>query len=480
MLDALIPFCFITITMGGSVYLFGDTSSSGPNQAALLSSAALAIAIGMKNGLSWKDMEAGLLKGIELSLKPILILILVGALIGVWIASGTVPYLILLGTAILAPEWFYAATCLICAIVALSIGSSWTVAGTLGVAFIGAGQALNLDLAITAGAVISGAYFGDKMSPLSDSTNLAAASTETDLFAHIRHMIWTSVPALLLAMIGFLLASPSMATPGTIAQLDSLGTSMTGLFNLSFWCLIPPLVLLILSIRRIPPLPALAAGIAAGILVAVFVQTDTVRANDPTGSGSILAILAGIWVALFDGFQVEIAHQQTANLLQRGGMSSMLNTIWLIFCAMAFGGVMEAAGLLRRLITGILSGVRSTFGLLARTMGTSILTNMLAADQYMAVVMPGRIYRQPYTEAGLKSENLSRALEDSGTLTSVLVPWNTCGAFISATLGVATIEYLPYCYFNLLSLAISFVYSLTGLTILREPVTGHPGLDKTP
>lgn len=452
------------LSLGTSVYLFGDSSSSGPNQIALLFSVAVVILIGMKNGHSWESMEKGMLNGIQLSLKPILILFLVGALIGVWILSGTVPYLILLGMNIISPDWFYAAVCLICAIVSLCIGSSWTVAGTIGIAAIGAAQALDLSLSITAGAIISGAYFGDKMSPLSDSTNLTAAATETNLFDHIKHMMWTSIPAILIALIGYSLI-PGADGASSTTQMQELTTNLNALFDLSIWCLLPPLVLLLMSLRRLPPLPTLTAGLVAGILVILILQPDASRSNAPAGSE--LALLTGLWVSMFDGYTAEVTHVASRDLLHRGGMISMLNTVWLIICAMAFGGVMEASGILQKLINSMLKSVRGVTGLIVSTMGTSFATNILAADQYIAIVMPGRIYSKPFNDAGLKSQNLSRALEDSGTMTSALIPWNTCGAFMATTLGVATLAYLPFCFFNLLSPLISIIYAVTGYTILK-------------
>ncbi len=458
---ALIPVIFLLAGLSGGVYLFGNESSAGPNQIALLFAAAIAALVGVYNGYSWRDIEKGILQSLGLVLKAVLILLLVGALIGSWTAAGTIPYLVIVGAQILTPEWFYPSVCLICAIVALSIGSSWTTAGTIGVASMGIALTLGLSLPITAGAVISGAYFGDKMSPLSDTTNLAAATAETNLFDHIQHMMWTSVPALILALAGFSLLSLAAEQAGGAGNLTEMAAIILEHFNLSIWSLAPLLLLLGLSLRRIPPLPALSAGILAGLLIAIGLQADAMRIN---GDGNLIS---GLWIALFHGYVVTIPHEAAGQLLNRGGMSSMLNTIWLILCAMVFSGVMETTGLLRRLARGILVGVRNAAGLIAGTMVSSVLVNILAADQYMAVVTPGRIYRQSYEDQGLKPVNLSRTLEDSGTLTSVLVPWNTCGAFMAGTLGVATLSYAPFCLFNLLSPLLSLIYAVTGFTIYR-------------
>ncbi|MCG6116581.1 MAG: Na+/H+ antiporter NhaC [Aquimonas sp.] len=468
MLQALTPLLFLIAALATSVYLYADDSSYGANQIALLLAGGIAALVGLYNGLRWDDVQQAIVRGISIATPALLILLAVGALIGTWILSGTVPTLIVYGLELLHPSFFYPAACLICALVAVAIGSSWTVAGTLGVALMGVASGLDMSPAITAGAIISGAYFGDKMSPLSDTTNLAPAAAGGELFAHVRHMAWTTVPAFVIALVAFtavgLTASPSAAG----ADFGDLGAIMGAHFNLGLHLLIPMVVVFGMAIRRVPAYPTILIGALLGALFAVLFQADRVvelAANDALSRP--MALLSGAWKALFDGYSAETGNAAVDSLISRGGMSSMLNTVWLILCAMAFGAVMETAGLLERLIRGVLTLARSTGSLIASTIATAFGCNLVAADQYMAIVLTGRLFKPEYEKRGLAPENLSRALEDGGTLTSPLVPWNTCGAYMAATLGVATLEYLPYVFFNLVSPVLAGVLAYAGYKILR-------------
>ncbi len=471
LIEALLPVALLVTLLACSVAVFGEDASYGPNQIALLLCAAVAGVLALRRGIRWPELQDGIVTGITIALPAMLILLMVGALIGAWILSGTVPYVILISTNLLSPQWFYPAVCLICAMVSLSIGSSWTTAGTIGVALIGAGQALGLSPAITAGAIISGAYFGDKMSPLSDTTNLAAAVSRADLFEHIRHMTFTAVPAIIVALILFTLIGRGSAD-GESDLSAMLQAELGAEFRLSILSLLPLLILVILSARRYPPLPVLALGAVVGALIGVILQFDAAVALAPEGMHGLAAALTGAWIALFDGYQSSSGNEDITSLLNRGGMSSMLNTIWLILCAMTFGGVMERSGLLQRLLEAMLTFVRGTASLLMTTLGTSFLGNVLAADQYMAIAVPGRLFERAYQDRGLSPLNLSRSLEDGGTLTSVLVPWNTCGAFMAATLGVATFTYLPFCFFNLAAVGFALLWANTGVGLIRDPKVG--------
>lgn len=466
LLDALLPVAFLVIMLAASVYLYGADSSYGANQIALLLAAGVAVIIGLKNGLDWDQMESGIVHSIGISMGAMLILLSVGALIGTWILSGTVPTLIHYGIEILHPSIFYAAACLISAIVALSIGSSWTTAGTLGVALIGVASGLGLSPAIAAGAIISGAYFGDKMSPLSDTTNLAPAVAGSELFSHIRHMMWTTIPSILLALAIFLVmgltATPDQSSVAFGQSMDAMKES----FDLGWHLLIPLAVVMTLAIRRWPAFPTMMIGALLGGVFAIIFQPDTVKAlaGDANLSGP-MALISGMWTALFNGYTANTGVEAVDALLSRGGMSSMLNTIWLILCAMTFGGAMERAGLLERLVRGTLKLARSTGSLIAATLGTSVGTNIIAADQYIAIVLPGRLYREEFERRGLAPVNLSRAIEDAGTITSPLIPWNTCGAYMAATLGVATFAYLPFALFNLINPILAGLYAYWGIKI---------------
>jgi len=465
--DALLPTISLVLMLATSVYLFSDDSSYGANQIALMLCAFIAVAVGMKNGILWSDFEPAIYKGIGLAMSAILILLAVGALIGTWILSGTVPTIIYFGLELMNPSWFYVSACLVCALVSLSIGSSWTVAGTIGVGMIGVAAGLGLSIEITAGAIISGAYFGDKLSPLSDTTNLAPAVVGTDLFAHIQHLLWTTVPSIVLSLVAFAYLGLSHDTATNTAQTQAILSLIDSTYQVSLWLLLPLLVVLLLAWKKVAALPSILIGALLGGVFAVIFQPEVVHAfaNDDSISPA-MALLKGVWIALFDGYQSNTGNETIDSLLSRGGMSSMLNTVWLIISAMTFGAAMEKAGLLARLIEGILSRVHSTAGLVSSTVLTCVGCNIITADQYISIILPGRMYKLEYSRRKLAPVNLSRTLEDSATVTSALVPWNTCGAFMAATLGVATLAYLPYCFFNLLCPLVAIGYATLGIKML--------------
>jgi NhaC family Na+:H+ antiporter len=467
----VVPVLFLIGMLAASVYLFGDGSSGGPNQIALTLSAALAAVIGALNGYSWREIERGIVHGISLSMAAVLILLVVGAVIGSWILAGIVPTMIHYGLAILTPGIFYAAACAICCVVSLATGSSWTTAGTVGVALVGIATAQNLNLGLAAGAIVSGAYFGDKMSPLSDTTNLAPAMAGTDLFTHIRHMMWTTTPSIVLALILFGIVGSLAAAPQDTASMQQIRQALEASFAIRWYLLIPVAVVLTLVVKKVPALPALLIGALLGCLFAVLFQQTTVLAFVGESSFSRpVTLLKGAWMSLYDGYRIASGNEALDSLLTRGGMSSMLSTVWLILSAMSFGAVMETTGMLQRIAAAILGAVRGTGSLIAATLGTSFGMNVLASDQYIAIVLPGRMFREEYARRGLHPKNLSRSLEDAGTLTSPLVPWNTCGAFMAQTLGVATFTYAPFAFFNLINPVVAAVYGFAGFTIAKaEP-----------
>jgi len=469
LLEALLPVVALVALLGASVAAFGDAATAGPTQVSLLVAAGMAGVSGVRRGIAWQALQDGIAQAIGVAIPALLILLLVGALIGSWILSGTVPYLILLGATWLAPAWFYAGACLICALVALSVGSSWSTAGTVGVALMGSAAAMDVSPAITAGAIISGAYFGDKLSPLSETTNLSAAVGQADLFAHIRHMARTTLPAMLLALAAFALLGLGGGHAGDDA-FARIAEILNRRFALGPLTLLPVALLVYLSVRGYPPLPVIALAAVAGLACALALQWPAAVALAPEGLDGAAAALAGCWAALATGYAAESGVAVVDALLNRGGMASMLGTIWLILCALTFGGVMEAAGLLERLVRGLLALARGARGLVVTTLATSLTTNLLAADQYLSIVVPGRLYQPAYQARGLAPVNLSRALEDGGTLTSVLVPWNTCGAYMAATLGVATLDYLPWCLFNLLAFGIAVLWAASGRGIVAAEI----------
>jgi len=466
--QSLFPVLFLVGMLASSVYLFGDGASSGPNQIALILSAAVAAAIGVMNGHAWRDIERGIVHGISLSMAAVLILLVVGAVIGSWILAGIVPTMIYYGLSILTPAVFYAAACAICCVVSVATGSSWTTAGTVGVALIGIATAQDLHLGLAGGAIVSGAYFGDKMSPLSDTTNLAPAMAGTDLFTHIRHMVWTTVPSIVMAVILFGVIGAMSAAPQDTGGMQEIQRALQSQFAIGWYLLVPVALVLTLVVRRVPALPALWIGALVGCLFALaFQQTTVLTYVGETPLPRTVALLKGVWMSLFDGYKLTSGNEALDSLLTRGGMKSMLSTVWLILAAMSFGAVMETTGMLQRIAVAILTTVRGTGSLVAATLATSFGMNVLASDQYIAIVLPGRMFRAEYARRGLHPKNLSRSLEDAGTLTSPLVPWNTCGAFMAQTLGVATFAYAPFAFFNLINPIVALIYGFTGFTIAK-------------
>ncbi|MEQ3683138.1 Na+/H+ antiporter NhaC [Alcanivorax sp.] len=468
LLDALLPIVVLVGLLGSAVYLYGDSASSGPNQIALLVCAGLASLIAFKNGLTWREIETAMIKGISVALGAVLILLSVGALIGTWRLAGIVPSLIYFGLELMNPALFYAAACLICAIIALSIGSSWTVAATVGVALIGVASGLGLSLPVAAGAVVSGAYFGDKISPLSETTNLAPAVAGSELFEHIRLMLWTTVPSIAIALLIFLVMGLNADVAGdTVGRMAPLLQGLESQFDISLLHLIPLLVLLVLALKRMPALPAIFLGALLGGIWALMFQPQAIAVQAGEPAPGWVASLKVVWQTFYQGITVETGDATLNNLLSGGGMASMLNTVWLIICAMTFGAVMEHGGFLARLIEGLLGAVKGAAGLIAATLATCFGSNILTADQYISIIMPGRMFREAYAKQGLAPVNLSRALEDGGTITSPLIPWNTCGAYMQSVLLVPVTDYLFYAFFNLINPVLALVYAWLGVKVLR-------------
>ena len=474
LLDAITPVVILISMLAGTVYVFG-LDSFGPNQVALIMAAAVAAMIGIKNGHSWKEIEQGMIDTIAVSLQSLLILLMVGALIGSWILSGTVPSMIYYGVQLMSPDYFYLTACLVCALLGFSIGSSWTVAGTLGIGLMGIAAALDLSLAASAGAIISGAYFGDKLSPLSETTNLAAAVTSNNLFDHIQHMLWTTIPGFLITLVLFFILGIGSGTNLVIDDIETLQAAMQETFKISPLMLIPMILLLTMAVKKLPALSTLICGTLAGCLFAAVFQWDTViaLANDSSLNEGA-AVFKGLFSSMFLGYSSYTGNASLDALLSKGGMSSMLTTIGLVINAMAFGGAMRRTGLLERLVEAALSRVKSAGDLIVATVGTCIGTNLLAADQYLSIVIPGQMFVKSYEERQLSTINLARTLEDSGTLTSALVPWNTCGAYMSATLGVSTFMYAPFAFFNILCPIIAVIYGYSQIALQEH----RPATDK--
>ena len=468
LLQAASPVLLLVGLLSASVALFGSDSSYGPNQIVLILSAMAAALLGLRLGYSWRTLQDAMVHGVSLAMGAIFILLVVGALIGTWIMSGIVPTMIYYGLQIISPKVFYAAGCIICALVAVASGSSWTTVSTIGIALIGIAAAFGLNLGIAAGAVVSGAYFGDKLSPLSDTTNLAPAMVGTDLFTHIRHMLWTTIPSFVIALTLYALIGAFGPSPDDDVGLQSMLQSLDDTFNIGWHLLLPVLAVLYIIYKKVPAFPALLIGALLGGVFAVVFQQEVVLGyvGEPE-LPRVVALAKGVWMALFTSFVAETNSADLNELLSRGGMESMLNTIWLIVSAMMFGAVLEKTKMLSVLAARVLRTAHSTGRLILATLATSIGTNVVASDQYISIVVPGRMFRAEFERRGLDPRNLSRALEDSGTLTSALVPWNTCGAFMASTLGVATIVYLPFAFFNYICPIISSIYGFTGFSIVK-------------
>ena len=465
-LIASLPILFLVILLAYNVYIYGDDSLGGANQLALLFSAAVASIVGIMYGNNWKSIIEGISKSIKSVTPAIIILLLIGALAGTWLISGIVPTMIYYGLQILSPEIFLFATAIITAIVSLATGSSWSTIATIGIALLGIGQALGLPTGLIGGAIISGAYFGDKMSPLSDTTNLAPAMAGTDLFTHIKYMMYTTIPSFSIALIIFLVLGFNTEVTD-VQNVDGILETLNNSFNITPWLFLVPVLVIFLIIKKVPAIPSLLMGVLLGGVFAILFQTDVLLQITGESSLNFSTYYKSVINAMSSDVAIETGDKQINDLLSTSGMYGMLNTIWLIICAMIFGGVMEVTGLLKRLSEPIINYASSTGGLVATTTGTCIFFNITASDQYLSIVVPGRMFADAYKEKGLAPENLSRTLEDSGTVTSVLVPWNTCGATQSAVLGVATFVYLPYCFFNIISPIMTIAYAYLGIKIRK-------------
>ncbi len=464
-LQALFPILFLIVALFINVRIFGDAALDGSNQIILMLSAGVASIVALRLGYKWKKIRTSIVKSISSALSSIIILLLIGSLAGTWLLSGVVPAMIYYGLQVLNPTIFLVAATIVCAIVSVATGSSWTTAATVGIALIGIGTALGLSPGMVAGAIISGAYFGDKMSPLSDTTNLAPAMVGSDLFTHIRYMAYTTVPSITITLIIFLIIGLTQDSSGTTASTQEILEAINGSFFISPVLFIVPIVVVIMIIRKIPAIPAIMIGaILGGVFAAIF-QPEVVLSVSEYESLSAEAYYVGIMKAFYGDIQIITGQEIVDDLLSSGGMYGMLGTVWLIVSAMIFGGVMEGTGMLKRIAESIISLVNSTGSLVASTAGTCVFFNITASDQYLAIVVPGRMYTDTYKEKGLAPENLSRTLEDSGTVTSALIPWNTCGAYHANVLGVATFAYLPFAFFNLISPFMTIFYAYMGIKI---------------
>lgn len=467
LLLALTPLVVLVLLLALNVLVFGDSGLEGPNQLALLASAAVAAIIGQRQGHSIGVLLEHAYDSIRTAMGAILILLMIGALAATWLLAGIVPAMIHHGLLIIAPGYFLLAAAVASALVSLATGSSWSTAATVGIALMGIGSALGIPAGWVAGAVISGAYFGDKMSPLSDTTNLAPAVAGAELFGHIRYMAVTTVPSLLIALLVFGIAGLFLDAKGDPSGLQEVHTALTERFRIGWWSYLVPAAVIVLIYRKVPALPALFAGTLLGALFALLFQSDLL--HDLAGGASAQALYRTVIGAMGTGVSIGTGNAQVDELLSAGGMAGMMGTVWLILCAMTFGGIMERTGALERITASLTGLVKGEGSLVATTAASCVLTNVSASDQYLSIVVPGRMFAPLFKARGLDPRVLSRTLEDAGTVTSALVPWNTCGAYMATVLGVATIDYLPYAVFNLVSPVMTVLVAVMGYRMLRLP-----------
>jgi Na+:H+ antiporter, NhaC family len=462
--EALIPVFALIGMLAFNVFVFGDSALGGSNQFVLLLGGAVAAIMGFMNKVSYKTMLNEVAENVKSTAGALLILLMVGALAGTWLVSGVIPAMIYYGLQILSPAIFLPATLIICSVISIATGSSWTTSATVGIALIGIGGALGFDLGMVAGAVISGAYFGDKLSPMSDTTNLAPAMAGTDLFTHIRYMTLTTIPTYIITFILFVILGLAFDSDGVV-ETTALLTDIKTAFNINGWLFIVPIVVIGLIIKKTEPLIALLIGTLLGGLFALLFQPNIVLLLSGETKLNFISAYKGVMNAITTKSVIPTDNATLTDLFTSGGMEKMLGTIWLIICAMVFGGIMDAIGALSKISQVLLSLAKSTFGLFASTVGSCLALNITASDQYLAIVVPGKMFAQAYKDKGLAPENLSRTIEDSGTVTSVLIPWNTCGAYHASTLGVSTFELLPFAFFNLISPIMTLIFAAFNIKI---------------
>lgn len=467
LIESIIPIIFLIILLSMNVIFWGDATLNGSNQIALMTAAALAAGLGSRLGFKWFDMRDQIVKTIDSAMPSILILLLIGALAGTWLISGVVPALIYYGLDILHPSIFLFAAVVISMMVSLTTGSSWSTIATIGVALLGIGEAMGISKPIVAGAIISGAYFGDKMSPLSDTTNLAPAMAGTDLFTHIKYMLYTTVPSMSITLIIFLVIGFNQELGNSGQDIAAVQDAIKNTFEITPWLFLVPALLFFIIMKKVPPLPALAAGVLLGGIFAVIFQPHIIRALSDASENYAKAAYTVVMEAIYGNVQIITPDKEMNDLFSTTGMAGMLNTIWLILSAMIFGGVMQATGMLEKITQSVIKLVRSDASLISSTAFSCIFFNTTASDQYISIVVPGKMYSEAFKKRGLKPEVLSRTLEDSGTVTSVLIPWNTGGATQARVLGVPTLDYLPYCFFNIISPVMTVVFAYFNIRIRR-------------
>lgn len=461
---SLVPLVVLIVLLFFTIRIFGSDALGGGSQVVLLTTTAVCSFIAIVfAGRKWKEIEKAICENILGVSTALLILLLIGALAGSWMISGIVPTLIYYGMQIIHPSFFLISSCVICAIISVMTGSSWTTIATIGIALMGIGEAQGFSSGWTAGAIISGAYFGDKISPLSDTTVLASSVTDTPLFVHIRYLMYTTIPSILIALIIFFVAGLNHNATDSV-QVAEFSALLKEKFTISLWLLLVPVATGIMIARKVPSLITLFVSVALGALVSVLVQPHLLH-EISGGSEGLSSAYKGLFMSLYGHTQIEMGNAELNDLVSTRGMAGMMDTIWLILCAMCFGGAMTAGGMVESLTNQLKRFMKRRVGMVSSTVASGILLNICTADQYISIILTGNMFKEVYKKNGYESRLLSRTTEDSVTVTSVLVPWNTCGMTQATILGVATLTYLPYCFFNLISPLMSILVAITGYKI---------------
>lgn len=466
---SLIPLVVLAALLFLVITAFGSDSINGGSQIALLSASSVCVMLATTlYNCSWRRLEDEIIENIRSSASAIIILLLIGSIAGTWMVSGVVPTLICYGLKVIHPSWFLAATCIICAVVSLMTGSSWTTIATIGVALMGIGRAMGFSEEWIAGAIISGAYFGDKISLLSDTTVLASSTAGVPLFTHVRYMLITTIPSFVIALLVFLIKSLSFA-PTLDGESIIFSETLRESFNITPWLLLVPIITALLIARKLPAIVTLfVATLLAALSLAIFQPHLLSELAGGATSNNFITGFKGVLTACFGSTSLDTGVGEVNDLVSTRGMAGMMNTVWLILCAMCFGGVMTGSGMLGALTKLFLKFVRRTTSTVAATVGAGIFFNLTTADQYISIILTGRLFRDMYNKAGLEPRLLSRSVEDSATATSVLVPWNSCGMTQATVLGISTFAYLPYCIFNYLSPLMSILVAALGYKIFRK------------
>ncbi|MBK7698861.1 MAG: Na+/H+ antiporter NhaC [Saprospiraceae bacterium] len=462
--EAILPVIILVAMLAYNIFIFGDAALKGSNQFILLIGAAVAAIIGFKNKVTYAQMMEEVAHNVKSTAGAILILLMVGALSGTWLLSGIIPSMIYYGLQLLTPTIFLGASLIICSVISLATGSSWSTSATVGIALIGIGDTMGINPGMTAGAVISGAYFGDKISPLSDTTNLASAMAGAGLFDHIKYMLITTIPSMLIALVVFIIIGFNISSSGTPDITDKL-SAIDQAFHITPWLFLVPALVIYMIFRKTEPLIALLAGALLGGVAAIIFQPELVTKVAGATILDFNTAYKGVMTALTTKIQIETSNAALNDLFSAKGMEGMMGTIWLILCAMVFGGVMDAIGALARISQALLNMFHTVFGLFASTVLSCLAINVTASDQYLAIVIPGKMYKKAFEDKNLHPVNLSRTLEDTGTVTSVLIPWNTCGAYNAGVLGVPTVDYAFYAIFNWISPFMTLTVAALGYKI---------------